>query len=1049
MLNCIQQTTDGGYIVGGHTNSFGGGGYDFLIIKVDSSGVVSWAKTYGAWNTDYLHFIQQTTDGGYIAGGTTNSFGAGCYDFLIIKVDSSGVVSWAKTYGGAHGDHGDDEAWSIQQTTDGGYIVGGITECFGAGLFDILLIKLDSSGGVLWAKTYGGSDNEDVYSIQQTTDGGYIVGGLTYSFGEGRDDCLLMKLAPNGTIPGSSCDFLKDITPSLIVNSITLSGLTQKPLVIARTPSVSSQNLTGTSPTLQTSIICETTAVIYTVTYNANGGTGAPTDPNSPYTAGATVTVLSPGSMARTGYTFSGWNTAANGAGTAYVPGATLTITANVTLYAQWTTNQYTVTFNHNYSGATEPYATKSLAYNTSLGANMPGNPVRTGYTFAGWNTKADGTGSAFTSSTLVTADITVYAQWTTNQYTVTFNHNYSGATEPYATKSLAYNTSLGANMPGNPVRTGYAFAGWNTAAIGAGTTFDATTPVTADITVYARWTATDTYTVTFDSQGGSAVAPITGIAYGTTVTLPAAPSKAHYTFVSWNTAANGAGTAYVPGATLTITANVTLYAQWTATDTYTVTFDSQGGSPVASITGIPYGTTVTLPAAPTRTGFTFASWNTAANGSGTAYAPGATFPITANVTLYAQWTMNTFAITVSAGLNGTSTPSGMVIVAYGSSQSFIITPNPGYVIDTLTVDGVVESTATNQLGWTVTLTNVQSSHAITVTFKPVPDVVPPSITLPDFRTMTGVSGYSTGGAVVSFWVGTSPFNLEFTVDDNHGSASWTIKLNGVVIVDAFGVGLMTCPLPLVEGRNDVEITARDGAGNTTSRYLTIFLDSMNPVLTIAPALPSSVMNSQLTITGSVVDTGAGLRRVTLNGTEVILYLDDSFSEKLLLTRGTNTIILEAEDRIGHRATAIYNVTYAAAAPPFLPALTVTLTIGQPEMDVNGMPVALDAAPVIQHDRTLLPLRALIETLGGTVVWDARTRTATVTLQSRTVSVTIGNPTGVVNGKKVPIDPANPGVVPVILNGRTFLPLRFIAENLGLDLAWDALSRTISFTYWP
>ena len=118
-------------------------------------------------------------------------------------------------------------------------------------------------------------------------------------------------------------------------------------------------------------------------------------------------------------------------------------------------------------------------------------------------------------------------------------------------------------------------------------------------------------------------------------------------------------------------------------------------------------------------------------------------------------------------------------------------------------------------------------------------------------------------------------------------------------------------------------------------------------------------------------------------------------------------------------------------------------------MDVDGMAVDLDAAPVIQNGRTMLPLRPLIEVLGGTTSWNARTKTAVAALGSRSVSVTIGNPVGLVGGKKVPVDLANAKVVPLIVNGRTFLPLRFIAQNLGLDLAWEPVSQTVSLTYWP
>jgi hypothetical protein len=277
----------------------------------------------------------------------------------------------------------------------------------------------------------------------------------------------------------------------------------------------------------------------------------------------------------------------------------------------------------------------------------------------------------------------------------------------------------------------------------------------------------------------------------------------------------------------------------------------------------------------------------------------------------------------------------------------------------------------------------------------------------------------------------------------------WTISVNGIVVIDPVDIGSVTYPVPLSEGRNDVVISARDAAGNATSKELIVYLDSMNPVLTLTPTLPASVTTPQLTIAGSVADTGSGLKHFTINGTEVIPFLDGSFSEKLSLTKGANTIVLEAEDNVGHKVTSTYTVTYAVAGTSLPTAKTVTLTIGKTSMDVNGLAVALDAAPVLQNGRTLLPIRALIEVLGGKVTWNATTRAATVTLNGRTVSVTIGNPIGLVGGKKVPIDAVNAKVVPIIINGRTFLPLRFIAENLGLDLTWEPVSRTISFTYWP
>jgi len=220
------------------------------------SGGSFWAKTYGGSGDDFICSFQQTTDGGYIVGSETNSFGAGKEDLLIIKLDSSGNVTWAKTYGGSEYEYGS----SISQTKDGGYIVAGQTVSFGTGgSGDVFVLKLDSSGNIQWAKTYG----RYVYSLQQTTDRGYIVGGQIESFGAGRSDVLILKLDSTGNIPSSNCDFLKDITSSLVLDSITptvlnlsLSTPTLTLSVSSPTLTVTSPTLTVTSPTLQTSTIC-------------------------------------------------------------------------------------------------------------------------------------------------------------------------------------------------------------------------------------------------------------------------------------------------------------------------------------------------------------------------------------------------------------------------------------------------------------------------------------------------------------------------------------------------------------------------------------------------------------------------------------------------------------------------------------------------------------------------------------------------------------------------------------------------------------------------
>ncbi len=192
----VQQTSDGGYIVAGGTRSFGAGGSDIFLIKTDANGNVSWAKTYGGTDWDVAYSVQQTSDGGYIVAGVTWSFGAGGSDIFLIKTDADGNIIWAKTYGGIS----DDYAYSVQQTSDGGYIVAGATWSFGAGYFDAFLIKTDANGNVSWAKTYGGTDWDVAYSVQQTSDGGYIVAGWTGSFSAGISDAFLIKTDANGNV---------------------------------------------------------------------------------------------------------------------------------------------------------------------------------------------------------------------------------------------------------------------------------------------------------------------------------------------------------------------------------------------------------------------------------------------------------------------------------------------------------------------------------------------------------------------------------------------------------------------------------------------------------------------------------------------------------------------------------------------------------------------------------------------------------------------------------------------------------------------------------
>ncbi|MBA7537874.1 hypothetical protein ES705_30145 [subsurface metagenome] len=186
------QTTDGGYAVAGYSSSKGAGGCDFWVIKLDHQGNMVWDKTFGGRNNDGAGFLSliQTTDGGYAVAGDTFSKGAGNVDFWVIKLDHQGNMVWDKTFGGRSFD------WvrSLIQTTDGGYAVAGYTYSKGAGGADFWVIKLDHQGNMIWDRTYGGSDNDWAYSLFQTTDGGYAVAGYTDSKGAGEKDFWVIKL---------------------------------------------------------------------------------------------------------------------------------------------------------------------------------------------------------------------------------------------------------------------------------------------------------------------------------------------------------------------------------------------------------------------------------------------------------------------------------------------------------------------------------------------------------------------------------------------------------------------------------------------------------------------------------------------------------------------------------------------------------------------------------------------------------------------------------------------------------------------------------------
>ena len=350
----------------------------------------------------------------------------------------------------------------------------------------------------------------------------------------------------------------------------------------------------GSVPSDVTELTVQWTAPTYAVTLNTNGGTinnGNVTG----YTYGVGATLPAADDMTYTGHTFKGWydNENLTGSPVTAIGGAE---TGNKEYWAKWEINQYTITFDTNGGSEIAPI---TQDYGTEITA--PDNPTRKGYTFKGWDKEIP--------KTMPAENITLKAQWEINQYTITFDTNGGSEIAPI---TQDYGTEITA--PANPTRKGYTFKGW-----------DKEIPKTMpaeNITLKAQWEINQ-YTITFDTNGGSEIAPITQD-YGTEITAPDKPTRKGYTFKGWDKE--------IPE---TMPAeNITVKAQWKINQ-YTIAFDTNGGSEIAPITQ-DYGTEITAPDNPTRKGYTFRGWDKEIP---------KTMPAE-NITVKAQWKINQYTIT-------------------------------------------------------------------------------------------------------------------------------------------------------------------------------------------------------------------------------------------------------------------------------------------------------------------------------------------------------------------------------------------------------------------
>ncbi|MDI6861206.1 MAG: stalk domain-containing protein [Caldisericia bacterium] len=263
------------------------------------------------------------------------------------------------------------------------------------------------------------------------------------------------------------------------------------------------------------------------------------------------------------------------------------------------------------------------------------------------------------------------------------------------------------------------------------------------------------------------------------------------------------------------------------------------------------------------------------------------------------------------------------------------------------------------------------------------------------------------------------------------------LLVNGVKI-NQCGCSTFDANYKLIEGKNEFIITAEDNRGNSSKYILVVFLDKTPPKL--ITNIPLETYEDNLKVVGKIYDEGIGVKTASLNNIELNLNKDGNFETYVLLKEGINELKFILVDKLNNQKEEVYKVTY-------IKRKILKLQIGNKIMYVNDSPQEIDVPPQIIEGRTLLPIRWVAEPLGAEVNWDGVEKKITVSLKSNVIELWIGKNKARVNGIETPIDPNNPKVVPMIIKGRTMLPVRFVAENLGCKVDWDGATKTITITY--
>jgi uncharacterized repeat protein (TIGR02543 family) len=597
------------------------------------------------------------------------------------------------------------------------------------------------------------------------------------------------------------------------------------------------------------------------VSFKANGATSGTVPPSQVKAVGVNLTLASnSGGLTKDGYALSGWNTSADGSGTAYAEGATYATDLDVTLYATWTLlSTYTVTYNGNGadSGAFPVAQTKTQGVDLSLASNS-GRLAKEGATFSGWNTAADGSGTAYAEGAAYNsdADVTLYAVWTNLPiYSVTYDSNgaTAGASPVVQAKTQGVTLTLASNS-GGLVKDGYTFSGWNTSPDGRGFAYaeGASYITDATMTLYAAWTNLPTYAITYHSSGSSAgAAPVMQTkTQGVSLTLASNNGglvKEGYTFSGWNTSVDGSGTTYGEGATYVSDVALTLYAFWTIIPTYTVSYDGNGSSAgsVPESQSKTHGVPITLASNSgnlQQIGFTFSGWNTEADGSGNAHGVGTTYVTDAATTLYAVWTpLPEYTVTFQEGSQGSRIGGGALvqtIVQGGAATEPVITAGVG-------------STFT---GWSAAFDNVSSDLTITALYAMAGDVAPV------------ITEGSTISVTLSEDGAPNAFALKLNATDaNEGDAlSWSVSseaTHGIASANAIGNSVVVEYTPDADhhGEDSFTVAVTDGSGlkDTITVLLTIVAVNDSPLAVSGNVWTARNIAVPIDLIGSDVDGDA------------------------------------------------------------------------------------------------------------------------------------------------------------------------------------------------